>query len=205
MAAKVCEGGNPVINTRSELKEWVRYERQQYGVPGGIKGLLLHWGGNEKATIWHYQKRLRRTEYHYNTKHRIRYMWSTVLLNRLGIRYGMNIGVNTCGKGLKIMHIGSILINGDARLGENCALHINTAIVAKGTTNAAPVLESGVVVGVGASVVGGVKVAKNVAVGAGAVVTHSIDEENVAVAGIPARKVSANGRLNWNKRSIKPE
>ena len=194
-----------MISTRQELNEWDRYERQQYGVPGGLKGHILYWCGNEKATLWHYQKRLRRTEYHYNAKHRIRYMWSAVLLNRLGIRYGLNIGVNTCGKGLRIMHIGSILINRDARLGENCALHINTAIVAKGTTNEAPVLESGVVVGVGAAVVGGVRVARNVAIGAGAVVTHSIDEENVAVAGIPARKVSANGRQNWNKRSIKPE
>lgn len=112
----------------------------------------------------------------------------------------MNIGLNTCGKGLKIMHVGPILINGDASLGENCALHINTALVAKGTTNAAPILESGVVVGIGAVVVGGVRVAKNVAIGANAVVTRDIDEEDIAVAGIPAHKVSANGRTCWGNR-----
>lgn len=196
----VCEGWDGVIHTRQKLQEWIQYERNQYGLPSGIVGFLLYVCGNEKAAIWHYQKRLRCTEYHYNAKHRIRYLWSTFLLNRLRIHYGMNIGLNTCGKGLKIMHVGSILINGNARLGENCALHINTALVAKGTTDAAPILGSGVVVGVGAAVVGGVRVAKNVAIGANAVVTRDIDEEDIAVAGIPARKVSANGRTCWGNR-----
>lgn len=63
----------------------------------------------------------------------------------------------------------------------------------------APVLDEGVIVGVGASVIGGVYVAKNVAIGALAVVTKDIKEENVAVAGIPAKPISKNGAVEWKK------
>ena len=84
-------------------------------------------------------------------------------------------------------------------MGENVSLHINTSFVAQGVTGDVPIIGNGVVVGVGASVVGGIRIADNVAVGANAVVTKDILEENIAVAGVPAKKVSNNGRLNWNR------
>lgn len=62
-----------------------------------------------------------------------------------------------------------------------------------------PKLGNGIVVEVGAVVVGGY-IANNVAIGANAVVCTDVTEENIAVAGIPAKKISNNGRLEWNKR-----
>ena len=59
----------------------------------------------------------------------------------------------------------------------------------------------GVVVGFGATVVGDVSIADNVAIGAGAVVTKSVLAENVAIGGVPARIISNNGRLEWNRKS----
>lgn len=98
------------------------------------------------------------------------------------------------------MHVGPVLINQNAELGEDCALHINTAIVASGIDNSVPILEDRIVVGVGAVILGGVRIAKNVAIGANAVVNRDVIEENVAVAGVPAKKISNNGRLEWNKK-----
>lgn len=72
-----------------------------------------------------------------------------------------------------------------------------TALVAKGISNQAPILGDGVVVGVGATIVGGVRIAKNVAIGANSVVVKDVLEANIAVAGIPAKKVSNSGRLAW--------
>lgn len=66
-----------------------------------------------------------------------------------------------------------------------------------------PTLDDGVIVGVGAVVLGGIYVAKNVAIGANAVVNKDITEENIAVAGVPAKKISNNGRLEWNKKKAK--
>ena len=74
-------------------------------------------------------------------------------------KYALHIPINTCGKGLKIMHIGPILINGRVKIGENCSLHINTALVAGGTSDEVPCLGNGIVVGVGAVVLGGVRIA----------------------------------------------
>lgn len=101
------------------------------------------------------------------------------------------------------MHVGPILINDKAVIGKNCSLHINTAIVAGGTNNEVPVIGEGVVVGVGAVILGGVTIANNIAIGANAVVNKSFIEENIAIAGVPAKKVSNNGSLEWNKQDKK--
>lgn len=63
--------------------------------------------------------------------------------------------------------------------------------------DAVPQLDNGVIVGIGAIVLGGF-MAENVAIGVGAVVNKSITEKNIAVAGVLAKKVSNNGRTRWN-------
>lgn len=93
------------------------------------------------------------------------------------------------------MHLGPILTNGNVKIGKDCALHINTSFVAQGASSGAPQLGDGV-----GSVVLGVYVANNVAIGANALVNKNVEEENIAIAGVPARKVSNNGRLGWNKK-----
>jgi serine O-acetyltransferase len=188
-----------MISSRKELKEWLDYERNRYELGGGVFFYIKYFAGMEREIIWHFQRRLRITEYYYNTNKKIAYVLSRVRLNKIENKYGLHIGINVCGKGLKIMHIGSILTNGKVRMGENVSLHINTSFVAQGVTGDVPIIGNGVVVGVGASVVGGIRIADNVAVGANAVVTKDILEENIAVAGVPAKKVSNNGRLNWNR------
>lgn len=60
-----------------------------------------------------------------------------------------------------------------------------------------PTIGNGVVLGVGAVVLGDVRLADNIAVGANAVVNKSFDEENIAIAGVPAKKISNNGRKVW--------
>ena len=85
---------------------------------------------------------------------------------------------------------------------DNCSIHINTAFVAQGVSNEVPTLGDGVVVGVGAVLMGGIHIANNVAIGANAVVNKDVLEENIAVAGVPAKKISNSGRLEWNKKQI---
>lgn len=60
-----------------------------------------------------------------------------------------------------------------------------------------------VVVGIGAVVLGDVIVADNVAIGAGAVVNKDVLESNIAVAGVPAKKISNNGSSKWGHKDIK--
>lgn len=94
----------------------------------------------EQDAIWKYQHRLRVTEYHLNARHRLRYLFSRFLLHQMQFRYGMKIRINSCGKGLKIMHLGSLLTNGD--VGEDCLLHVNVSIVSGGRDTGTPVIGS---------------------------------------------------------------
>lgn len=163
---------------------------------GGIKYLC----GSESAIIWSWQKRLRKTEYYLNTNKRIRYNISKVLFNWKSNKYGLHIGLNVFEKGLHVMHLGPILTNGHVRVGKDCAIHINTALVAQGVSDETPILGDNIVIGVGATILGGVVIANGIAVGANAVVNKSFTEEGIAIAGCPAKKISNNGRAKWNRR-----
>ena len=187
------------IYTKQQLKQWLDYELRWYS--GGLKAALLI---TERSILRRHQILLRKAEYHQNSGHKIRALFYLLRLLRLQSRHSLNIPRNVCAKGLKIMHLGPILINGKAVVGEDCSFHINTALVAGGNNDDAPVLGKGVVIGIGAVVLGGVRVADYTAIGANAVVNRDVTETNVAVAGVPARKISDNGALSWSeKRRLK--
>ena len=97
------------------------------------------------------------------------------------------------------MHIGPILTNAKARVGQNCSIHINTGIAAQGITSKAPTIGDDVVIGFGACIIGGCHIANGIAIGANALVNKSFEEENIAIAGVPARKISNNGSREWGK------
>lgn len=185
------------INTREELREWLNYEKNRYPKESYLKYLLQT---NENALIWKHQKLLRTTEYHINANHKLRARIYRLRLNRLQMKHAMHIPPNVCGKGLKVMHVGPILIHENAVVGENCRFHMNSALVAGGTNHGVPTLGNDIIVGIGAIVLGNVQIADGVAIGANAVVNRDVLEKNIAVGGIPAKKISNNGSLSWGKK-----
>ena len=46
----------------------------------------------------------------------------------MGLKCNFTISPNTCGKGLCIAHIGSIVISNHAQIGENCRIHVGVNI-----------------------------------------------------------------------------
>ena len=184
------------ITSKKQLKDWISYELAKYGHKGG--GVILPF--TERYILSKHIKLLRKTEYHTNCGHRIRRIIYKLRLNKLQLKYCLHVPVNCCGRGLKIMHVGPVLINNKAHIGSDCSLHINTSIVAGGVNSGAPVLGNGIVVGVGAVILGPVHIADYVAIGANAVVNKDVVEQNIAVAGVPAKKISNNGRLSWGKK-----
>ena len=185
------------IQSKEDLNRFLNIELKKYGKK--LKsGVQLHL--REIDILANHNILLRTCEYHVNMGHKFRGAWYKIRLRRLQNKYGLHIPINCCDEGLKIMHVGPVLMNGNVCVGKDCSIHINTGLVAGGVSSDSPILGDGVVVGIGAVVVGGVRIANNVAIGANAVVTKNVDDENVAVAGVPAKIVSSNGGLNWNKK-----
>lgn len=185
------------IRTKQQLRQWLQYEKQRYPRESVLNYLLQ---SSEASVIWKHQMLLRKTEYHINAGHKLRAKLLRLRLNRMQNRYAIHIPPNVCGKGLKLMHVGPILMNERVVVGENCVFHINTALVAGGTGSGVPTLGDDVVLGIGAVVLGDTHIANGVAVGANAVVNRDVPEPNIAVAGVPAKKISSHGSLDWGRK-----
>lgn len=123
---------------------------------------------------------LRKTEYHINCGHKLLALIYKMRLGYLQNKYALHIPPNVCGKGLHILHLGPVLMNSGAVVGEDCSFHMNTGLVAGGTNHGVPTLGKGVVVGIGAIVLGDVHIADYVAIGANAAVNENVSERNIA-------------------------
>lgn len=183
------------ITTKAQMKDWIAYELSRY-----MRSKKVLLPVTEHAILRKHVVLLRKTEYHINCGHKFRGLLYKARLGYLQNRHALHIPLNVCAKGLHIIHLGPILINSRAVVGEDCTLHINTGLVAGGTNHGVPTLGKGVVVGIGAVVLGDVRIADYVAIGANAVVNKDVTEENIGVAGVPAKKISDNGRKSWNKK-----
>ncbi|MBQ1393003.1 MAG: serine O-acetyltransferase [Lachnospiraceae bacterium] len=105
----------------------------------------------------------------------------------------MFVPLNVFGPGLSIAHIGPIVINGKAKVGKNCRLHPFTTIGMDGRTDEVAIIGDDVYISTGVKIIGDIKIADDVCLGAGAVVTKSISESGTTWAGVPAKKISNNG------------
>ena len=182
------------ISSKKQLKEWTSCELSKYGRSRNSFLLI-----SERAILRKHVILLRKTEYHVNSGHKIRGFLYRMRLGYFQNKYSLHIPLNVCAKGLYIVHVGPIIINSMATVGEDCVLHINTGIVAGGSNDGVPTIGKGVVLGIGSIVLGDVHVSDYVAIGANAVVNKDVLESDVAVAGVPAKKISNNGRKTWNK------
>lgn len=54
------------------------------------------------------------------------------MLHKLGVKLGIGIAPNVCGKGLSIAHYGCIEINDKAKIGNNLRIHEGVTVGASG-------------------------------------------------------------------------
>jgi serine O-acetyltransferase len=160
--------------------------------PGIIKEYFIN-------DIWHFQKLLRKLEYYLNCRNsRIRKPYLLYLSFRVissGKKLGFEIPPNVFGPGLGIAHLGTIIVNGNVRVGENCRIHSCTylATQATGKNDDCPTIGNNVFIGPCTVIVGKITIADNIAIGASSYVAHSFDEEGITIAGAPAKKISERG------------
>jgi len=176
------------IKTRRQLKEWLAVENWRYPLSARrILPYLLQI--SEGAILRRHTRLLRTTEYHVNTGHRIRAALYHAMLMRIQMRTGIHIPLNSCAKGLTIYHVQPGGLNGNATAGENLRLMPGAIAIGDDKTDLAPTIGDNVTLGPNCILVGGITLADNITVGAGAVVTHSFTEPGITIAGVPARKI----------------
>ena len=104
---------------------------------------------------------------------------------------GIEIPYNTkIGRGLRVFHLPSIVINKDVIIGEYCVLRQSTTIGNKKEDGNCPIIGNNVNIGANVCIVGDIIIGDNVTIGAGSVVTKSIPSNSIAV-GNPARVIKA--------------
>ena len=174
-------------------KEYYEYLRQDQLALGRQKDVRPHLFGDE---IWKLERLLRQVEYTKNCKKGpVGTMFGKYYgyrFHRLSVRLGMTRPINVFGPGLSIPHYGTIVVHANAKIGRNCRLQEGVTIGATGGSHEAAVIGNNCYFGSGAKVIGAVRIADDVAVGANAVVTRDIPEAGTTWAGIPARKISDN-------------
>lgn len=147
--------------------------------------------------IWKFQRLLRKVEYYKNCKKS--FIWKLpccfnyFIFYRLSLKLGFSISPNCFGPGLAIIHRGTIVVNGASRIGANCRIHTCVNIGATSGQKEAPEIGKNVYIAPGVKIFGGIRIADNIAIGANAVVNKSFLEQNITIAGVPAKKISDNG------------
>lgn len=174
---------------REQYKQMLSKDRENSVNLGNYPSLKNRLTCEHKYLLWKYILLLRKDEYYSSKKHpfsffikRKRYL--------LGAKLGIHIPNGTCGGGLVLWHYGSVIINGNARIGNDCQFHGNNCVGNKGVINeGAPIIGNNVDVGFGAVVIGPIRIADNVVIGANAVVTKDCLVEGAILVGAPAKIV----------------
>ena len=155
------------------------------------KAWLLEWLlQSEQYQIKRYMKVLRAEEYYTSVKDCkiLRFMFFR-RKNILGAKLGFFIPAGCFGPDLRIWHYGSIIVNPESRIGPGCDIHGNCCIGSNGRTQNSPVIGKNVNLGQNCQILGGIRIADGVVIGAGAIVTKSFTNENATLVGVPAKEL----------------
>ncbi len=113
-----------------------------------------------------------------------------ILFKLIEMTTGISVPASTdIGPGFYIGHFSGIILHSDVKIGKNCSIGPGVVIGTRGLGNKGiPVIGDDVYIGVGAKILGGIKIGNRVRIGANSVVLKDIPDGATAV-GIPARVI----------------
>ena len=191
-----------MIKSKKEYLYYLEADRVAKSLPSKINLLQRAKNILFPDYIWEFQKTLRKLEYFINCKKGIPALLKRYFITRrfkkLSFKLGYTIPPNVFGPGLSIAHYGTIIVNGKAKIGANCRLHACVNIGTKaGYSGKAPTIGHNCYIGPGAKIFGDINIANGTAIGANSVVTKSFFEQNIAIAGVPGKKISEVDTLDF--------
>ena len=169
--------------TRREHRFYLEADLAAHGLEG------WHWPDRFRYPIVQYQRLLRHVEYldgRSGLARLVRFI-QVVRLRELGMKLGFSIPRHVFDPGLSLAHYGSVVVNGNARVGRNARVHSDVNIGE--SDGRSPVIGNDVYIGPGAKVFGPVHVGDGVVIGANAVVNRDV-RAHVTVGGVPAKVIN---------------
>ncbi len=184
-----------MIRSKQEYLEFLEADRIALFKNNGIVSKFLDFVKYDK--IWHFQRLLRKCEYYknvaikYSVFHKIYYFYLKRKFMKISLKLGFSIPENVFGRGLAIIHYGTIVVNPRAKVGENCRIHVDVVIGESGGKVGAPIIGNNVYIGPGSKIYGNIEIANNCAVSANAVLNKSFLNEGKLIAGNPASEIKS--------------
>ena len=159
------------------------------------KKVILHFSNPR----WQFIKKMRLTEYYKSKSNnpffRFLYLVNYYYFKKYSFKMVYSIPLNVCGSGFSLPHYGTIVISKKAKIGKNVRIH---ACVNIGETEGeAPIIGDNIFISPGVKIFRPIKLGNNIKIGANAVVNKSFEEDNIVIAGVPAKIVK---RLNELKK-----
>lgn len=163
----------------------------------GSNSLVRYWTlvlfRSENYYIYRFLLHLRTYEYLIKQKTtwlmKIRRAWHLRCYNKFATVCGFVIADGVLGEDVVFYHRGNIVINPLARVGDGCRFHGNCCIGNSHPGSKCPIIGKNVDIGYGAAILGDIRIADDIVIGANSVVTKSFDEPGIVIAGVPARKI----------------
>lgn len=183
-----------MIKSKTDLSYYIEQDRLMNGYPArrGFCEIIKNMFFPNAVSHLRY---LRKLEYFTN----VHTFWGRYLkayydlkLRISARKLGYYIGVNSCGPGLSLPHYGTVIISAEAKLGKNCRVHVCVNIGRSAGKKKAPQIGDNVYIGPSCVLFGDIHIANNITIGANATVNKSFEQENVVIAGTPARIVKTD-------------
>lgn len=181
-----------MILTKKDLKFYLEEDRRQYKfiVPWRI-GVYF---GVEQCHAFRFLRSFRLLEYSYNNSKgffpKLRYYIRKLRHSYLSYKEHVVLHINTIGYGLRIAHMGNIIINCE-KMGNYCTISTGVIVGNKHHKHNRATIGNNVELTIGSKIIGKVRIGNNVIVAPNSVVTKDI-ENNYIVSGIPAKFIKYN-------------
>ncbi len=187
-----------MIKTRDDLNYYLLCDRLARGEKKKRPSL---WGDK----LWKFQILYRKSEYHYNNRknpwHLLAYAVTYAIFRHRRDKLCTELPLNVFGEGLVIWHGQNIIVNKDARVGRNCSLSADCCI---GMANGGvPVIGDNLEMNIGSRILGGIRVADDVTLGAGALVIHDVETPHTTWGGVPAKCISQKTNAYTEERKAR--
>lgn len=181
-----------MIYTKSDLRYYIKSDLERYH----LRKTWIHYffSGDETYAVLRFLKRLRKTEYYYNTYSKcnpfsiLRFAISFFIYRRMQLHYRLFVPLNVVGPGLYIPHrMGGVIINA-IKVGENFTINTGCILGKKGNNDNRPIIGNNVECCIGAKIIGKVHVGDNSIIAPNSVVIKDVADGDV-VSGIPAKSI----------------